>query len=104
VALNLLSSTNVDQSHQSHQSAHQSLYVYSHTIYNSFIDFGHSLLGAGYSLLDIANATLEVERIKKMRAESIRNQKWDGVNAFVQYTGKSLRRMITPKPAGAMSA
>jgi hypothetical protein len=65
------------------------------------------LLGAGYSIDEISNATMEAESIKKMRAESNRNQKWDGVNAFVQYTGKSLRRMMmtmTQTTAGAMSA
>jgi hypothetical protein len=49
-----------------------------------FID---RLLDAGYSIHEIANGTLEVLKTKQQRSDTNRNHRWDGVNAFVEYTG-----------------
>jgi hypothetical protein len=62
------------------------------------------LLGAGYSLDEIANATLEAESTKRARRETNKNHKWDGVNAIVELTGHNLRKILKPQTAWAKSA
>lgn len=58
--------------------------------------FLYSLLEAGYSIMDIVNATMEVAKIQEDRADSHRNRKWDGVNQVIEKTkrtiGKAARR------------
>lgn len=53
-------------------------------------------MASGYSLEDIANATLMAEEVKKMRAESLRSagwsNPWDLLNGAVETTGIALRR------------
>ena len=57
-----------------------------------------SLLHAGYSIDEIAAASLEVERIKKMRAESLERQNWDRFNIFMESATRTLRTMVDVKP------
>jgi hypothetical protein len=55
-----------------------------------------SLLSSGYSLEQIANATLEVERTKQMRADSLRSAGWSDpwalLSGAVETTGTALKR------------
>src|SRR6056300_963312 len=55
-----------------------------------------SLLTSGYSLDQIANATLEVEKTKKERAESLRSAGWSNpwelLSGAVETTGTALKR------------
>jgi hypothetical protein len=55
-----------------------------------------SLLASGYSLEAIANATLQAEETKEMRAESLRSagwsNPWDLLTGAVETTGIALRR------------
>jgi hypothetical protein len=55
--------------------------------------FVYSLLSSGYSMVDIVAATLEVLEIKQLREESVRNKKWDGVNAALENTTRTLKRV-----------
>lgn len=54
------------------------------------------LLSAGYSLEEIGNATLDVEKTKKMRADSLRasgwNNPWELLSGAVETTGTALKR------------
>jgi hypothetical protein len=52
------------------------------------------LLGAGYSLNEIADATFEADTIKRSRAETNRQQKWDGVHAMMELTGRNMRKLL----------
>lgn len=53
-------------------------------------------MASGYSLEDIANATLLAEETKKMRAESLKSAGWSNpwelLNGAVETTGTALRR------------
>jgi hypothetical protein len=55
------------------------------------------LLTAGYSLDEIAASTLEVERCKKMRADSLRSagwaNPWEMLSGVVETTGTALKRV-----------
>jgi hypothetical protein len=53
----------------------------------------YRLLDAGYSIHEIADGTLEALKTKQQRSDTNRSQRWDGVNAFVEYTGRGLRKM-----------
>jgi hypothetical protein len=56
-----------------------------------------SLLASGYSLEEIADATLQAEETKSMRADSLRSagwlNPWDLVTGAVETTGTALRRV-----------
>jgi hypothetical protein len=56
----------------------------------------HSLLSAGYTLEEIGMATLDVEKTKKLRAESLKasgwNNPWDILSGAVETTGAALKR------------
>ena len=52
------------------------------------------LLKQGYSIDDIANCTIEAERIRCERAESISSQKWDKVNEISEGFVRVLRKAI----------
>ena len=52
------------------------------------------LLGAGYSLNEIADATFEADAIKRSRAETNRLQKWDSIHAMMELTGRNLRKLL----------
>ena len=58
--------------------------------------FRNSLLSAGYSLEEIGSATLDVEKTKKMRADSLRasgwNNPWELLSGAVDTTGAALKR------------
>lgn len=55
-----------------------------------------SLLASGYTLEDIANATLQAEMVKKLRAESLRSvgwaNPWELLSGAVETTGTALKR------------
>jgi hypothetical protein len=59
--------------------------------------FTYSLLTGGYSIDQIANATIEVERIKKLRADSLRSagfsNPWEMLSGAVETTGMALKRV-----------
>jgi len=56
----------------------------------------NTLLSSGYSLEQIANATLEVEKTKQLRAESLRSAGWSDpwalLSGAVETTGTALKR------------
>jgi len=72
------------------------LFVSFFLLFNLFYFITSSLLASGYSLQDIANATMEAEDTKKMRAESLRSAGWSNpwelLNGAVETTGTALRR------------
>jgi hypothetical protein len=49
---------------------------------------GQILLEAGYSLNEIGNAALQVDVIKKQRADTLKNQGWDRAHLILERTGK----------------
>ena len=53
------------------------------------------LLAAGYSIDEIANASINAQQIKFSRQESVQNQSWDRVNMFMENTNDALRGMVT---------
>jgi hypothetical protein len=53
------------------------------------------LLAAGYSIDDIADASINAQQIKFGRQESMQNQNWDRVNMFMENTNDALRGMVT---------
>jgi hypothetical protein len=55
---------------------------------------GQLLLQAGYSVEDIGNATMDVQKIKKLRSETLKNQGWDKVNIILETTGKLPRGIL----------
>lgn len=59
--------------------------------------FTYSLLTGGYSIDQIANATMEVERIKKLRADSLRSagfsNPWEMLSGVAETTGMALKRV-----------
>jgi hypothetical protein len=48
----------------------------------------HILFGAGYSAEEIVSTSLEMERIKKLRIETLQNQGWDRLTMIMIRTGK----------------
>jgi hypothetical protein len=52
------------------------------------------LLVAGFSIIDIADATFEADTTKRLRAETNKQQKWDGVHAMMELTGRNLRKLL----------
>jgi hypothetical protein len=58
---------------------------------------GYSLLTSGYSIGEIAKATMEVEKIKKERADSLRSagysNPWEMLSGAVETTGAALKRV-----------
>lgn len=52
------------------------------------------LFSAGYTLDQIADATMQVLLIKKLRTETLRNQGWDRVYGYLQATGKLPRGLL----------
>ena len=60
------------------------------------LKFHCSLLGSGYSIEQIAGATLEVEKTKKERAESLRgfgwSNPWEMLSGAAETTGMALKR------------
>ena len=55
------------------------------------------LLGRGYSLESIANATLTADTINKERINSVNKQKWDGVNEVTERFGRYIKKAFVPK-------
>jgi hypothetical protein len=58
------------------------------------LDRAQRLLRAGFSLTEIAEGTLEAERVKRERAETNRNIKWDGVH----HVTETLKRTFLLRP------
>ena len=56
----------------------------------------NSVLGEGYTLLEIAEAAIEVDRIKQHRFESIKNQKWDSFHAVVESAKRKVKKLTSP--------
>jgi hypothetical protein len=57
---------------------------------------GRILLQAGYTIHEIGEAACEVEKVRKQRAESLKESpRFDGFRALMQRMGKPL---ATPKP------
>lgn len=53
------------------------------------------LLNAGYSIDEIANATMEVDTVKKMRADSLKTQGWDRTMMILETTGKLPKGLLS---------
>jgi len=53
------------------------------------------LLESGYSLDDIADATLEVEEVKKQRADSLKGSPMERAGAILEKTGKLPKGLLT---------
>jgi hypothetical protein len=53
------------------------------------------LLQAGYTIEEIANATMEVDRVKTQRADSLKNQGWDRTHMILETTGKLPKGILT---------
>jgi hypothetical protein len=53
----------------------------------------HSLLRAGYTINEIVECTMGVVDVKRGRLDSIKNRKWDGWNALVEKTTRSVRKV-----------
>ena len=49
---------------------------------------GQLLLRAGYTLDQIGAAAMQVQEIKKMRADSLKKQGFDNLNVFLESTAK----------------
>jgi hypothetical protein len=64
------------------------------------------LIQSGYSIYEIADATLKVVHIKKERAETLEGQGWERVNMFMESASRAVRTVIDAKPAfvGAKTA
>jgi hypothetical protein len=56
---------------------------------------GQLLLQAGYSLEEIGNAAMEVQTIKKLRSDTLKNQGWDRANLILETTGKLPRGIVS---------
>jgi hypothetical protein len=54
-------------------------------------------LKLGYSIDEIADRTLEAEKVRSERAESNQAQKWDKVNAISERFGRVLRKALPNK-------
>lgn len=59
----------------------------------SVSDRAQLLLKSGYPMNEIVGATLQVLECKQSREESIRNMKWDGVNAAIENTTRTLKKV-----------
>jgi hypothetical protein len=49
---------------------------------------------AGYSLEEIGNASMEVQMVKKLRAETLKKKGWDRANIILETTGKLPRGIV----------
>jgi hypothetical protein len=64
------------------------------------------LIQSGYSIYEITEATLEVIRIKKERAETMERKSWERVDEFMESASRVLRTVVDAKPSfvGAKTA
>lgn len=53
------------------------------------------LLESGYTLDDIADATLEVEEVKKQRADSLKGSPMERAGSILEKTGKLPKGLLT---------
>ena len=57
------------------------------------VDFTRRLLKNGFDMTEIVGATLEVLKDKQNREESIKSKKWDGVNAAIENTTRTMKKV-----------
>ena len=60
------------------------------------------LLAAGYTIDDIADASIDAQQIKFGRQESMQNQGWDGVNMMMETTGDAVGAIGNMMAVGAI--
>ena len=65
-----------------------------HVFFIAAFYFYFRLLKQGYSIDQIADCTIQAERIRTERAESISSQKWDKVNEISEGFVRVLRKAI----------
>lgn len=44
--------------------------------------------------MEIAEGTIAANNARRDRAETNRNYKWDGINYFVEYTSRNLKKIV----------
>jgi len=88
-ALALASPATLPKSTKRHRhTARKEMYLSEHTR-------AQMLLRAGYCLADIVDAGLEVQRIQKERAESLRKQQWEIVRDVFSKAGTAFSRILS---------
>ena len=54
--------------------------------------FSYRLLESGYSIYDILESSLEANKERNLRIESIKHRKWDGINEAIEKTTRTLKK------------